>query len=60
MNLLPIWVNLNEIGLTVDLGIKHFQKGNALILYEIVPTGSCRKFKKISPTILYLDIKGLT
>ena len=30
MNLLPIWVNPNEIGLSVDLDIKHFQRENAL------------------------------
>ena len=61
MNLLPIWVNLNEIGLTVDLGIKHFQRENALLIsYEILPTGSWRKFMKISLKIVYVDIKGLT
>ena len=59
MNLLPIWVNLNEIGLTVDLGIKHFQRENAVIFYEILPTGSWRKFMKTSLKILYVDIKEL-
>ena len=53
-------VNPNEIGLTVDLGIKHFQRENALIFHEILPTGSWRKFMKISLKILYVDIKGLT
>ena len=61
MNLLPIWVNPNEIGLSVDLGIKHFQRENALLIfYELLPTGSWRKFMKISLKILYVDIKGLT
>jgi len=53
-------VNPNEIGLTVDLGIKHFRKENALLIfYEILPAGSWRKFMKISLKILYVDIKGL-
>lgn len=62
MNLLPIWVNPNEIGLSVDLDIKHFQRENALqlIFYEILPTESWRKFMKISLKVLYVDIKGLT
>lgn len=61
MNSLPIWVNPNDIGLTVDLSIEHFQRENALLIfYEIPPTGSWKKFMKISLKILYVDIKGLT
>ena len=64
MNLLPIWVNPNDIGLTVDLSIEHFQRENALLIfYEILPTGSWRKlmkvFMKTSLKILYVDIKEL-
>ena len=60
MNFLPIWVNPNDIGLTVDLSIEHFQRENALLIfYEILPTGSWRKFMKTSLKILYVDIKEL-
>lgn len=53
-------VNPNEIGLTVNLGVKHFERETALLIfYEILLTGSWTTFMKISLKNC-MDIKGLT